>query len=106
MDYNSKCNTKEELAVLELIREDQYITSTEISLHTRLGTQQIREQINHMRSNGIPIVACNKGYRLTNSAQDVSNQIESLLGRINSIYNAIDGLEKAKIILKENNTNG
>ena len=55
-----------------------------------------------MRSNGIPIVACGKGYRLTNSAQDVSDQIESLLGRINSIYNAIDGLEKAKIILKTN----
>lgn len=99
MDYKSQCNSKDELAVLELIREDQYITSTEISLHTRLSTQQIREQINHMRSNGIPIVACSKGYRLTDSAQDVSDQIESLLGRINSINNAIDGLKKAKSIL-------
>lgn len=99
MDYKNQCNSKEELAVLELIREDQYITSTEISLHTRLSTQQIREQINHMRSNGIPIVACSKGYRLTDSAQDVSDQIESLLGRINSINNAIDGLKKAKSIL-------
>lgn len=52
-----------------------------------------------MRSNGIPIVACSKGYRLTDSAQDVSDQIESLLGRINSINNAIDGLKKAKSIL-------
>lgn len=99
LDYKSQCNSKDELAVLELIREDQYITSTEISLHTRLSTQQIREQINHMRSNGIPIVACSKGYRLTDSAQDVSDQIESLLGRINSINNAIDGLKKAKSIL-------
>ena len=106
MDYKSQCNSKDELAVLKLIREDQYITSSEISLHTRLDTQHIRKHINHMRSNGIPIVACSKGYRLTNSAQDVSDQIESLLGRINSIYNAIEGLEKAKNILKENNTNG
>lgn len=95
-NFYGYCENKEETKILSYLSTDKYITSTEISRLTGFSGDKIRNLINSMRTNSIPIVACNKGYRLTESSEEIQEEIDSLLGRISAIHRALIGLKRAK----------
>lgn len=95
-NFYDYCNTKEERKVLSYIAYDKYITSTEISRLTGYSGKKIRDLVNSMRTNSVPIVACNKGYRLTESSEEIQEEIDSLLRRISAMHRALIGLKRAK----------
>lgn len=95
-NFYSYCENTEETKILSYLSTDKYITSTEISRLTGYSTINIRKLINSMRTNSIPIIASNKGYKLTESSEEIQKEIDSLLTRISAMYRSLKGLKRAK----------
>ena len=55
---------------------------------------EIRRIVNELRSKGVPICSCNKGYYYAESASDIEETIAHLDGRISKIKAAQDGLRE------------
>lgn len=56
---------------------------------------RLRKCCNHIRKNSIiPLIATSKGYYVSNDPQEISDQIQSLMQRANSIQECAQGMAK------------
>jgi DNA-binding IscR family transcriptional regulator len=78
-----------------MINSKHWVTSKEIYSATGIRPIFIREIINRLRQDGIGIIAGNRGYLLSKSPEQITNQIKSMQGRINQMNKAIKGLKKS-----------
>ena len=62
----------------------------------RLSEVQIRKIINYIRNNQLVpgLVACSKGYYITNDPEEIKSYINSLSGRENEIRRVKESMEK------------
>lgn len=81
-------------AVVRFIPEyPRYITGKELSEKACLsGDQDVRYVVNKARRKGVPILSSKKGYSLATDAKQIADCVTSLIGRINSMNEAIRGL--------------
>ena len=64
---------------------------------------QIREKVNELRSRGVPICSCNKGYYYSESMDDIKETIVHLDSRIKKIKTAESGMRKILNSMEEMN---
>ena len=71
----------------------RYMTGKELSEKACLsGDQDVRYVVNKARRKGVPILSSKKGYSLATDAKQIADCVTSLIGRINSMNEAIRGL--------------
>ena len=79
--------------VLNLIIENEVITSSRIAQILNTNEAYIRRIINDFRSNGVPIWSCSEGYFYGYFQGDIQTTIKSLENRVNNQIRAINGLK-------------
>lgn len=75
-----------------ITRGDEPISAKNLSKIFGCPDVTIRRFINQARLEGYPICSCGKGYYYSNSKEDINRTIASLMHRITSIQNAVNGL--------------
>lgn len=78
------------------------ITSREITSQYGINGSVVREQVNDLRSQLVPVCSDKHGYFIATKPEDVDYTIAQLTSRINNIIRARDGLIKARTVLNEN----
>jgi biotin operon repressor len=81
--------------IIEYIKSHKGVPVSSTNLSEAFGKSgfDIRKVINTARSEGCPICSCHKGYYYSENEEEVEKTITSLKHRIESIQNAISGLE-------------
>lgn len=79
--------------VLNLIIENEVITSSRIAQILNTNEPYVRKIINDFRSKGVPICSCNEGYFYGYLQGDIQTTIKSLENRVNNQIRAINGLK-------------
>lgn len=74
--------------------KEKAITSKELERTFKCRSVDIREMVNQLRCNAVPICSCTRGYFYAENNFDVEDTIIHLNGRIKRIKDARDGLER------------
>lgn len=83
------------------IGESNRIKASEITQRTNLYGSQIREQVNKLRSEFVPIASDDKGYFIAETPEELNHTIAQLNSRIHKMIKAREGLKKAQRIMEE-----
>ena len=94
-DFTSIAESLEGFLRTEHCGERMAITAPELQERYRIRSVQLREIVNTMRLNGIPICSGVCGYYYAASAKDVAKTQASMKSRAASIIDAANGMEKA-----------
>jgi UDP-N-acetyl-D-mannosaminuronic acid transferase (WecB/TagA/CpsF family) len=93
--------SEEQEALLELVKEhDEAHPVFGKVLQAHFGfksDEQVREIVNQLRSQAVPICASRHGYFYAEHQHQINTQIKSLEGRIQGICNAINGLKLCQL---------
>lgn len=81
--------------------ESNRIKASEITQRTNLHGSQIREQVNKLRSEFVPIASDERGYFIAETPEELNHTIAQLNSRIHKMNKAREGLKKAQRIMEE-----
>lgn len=76
------------------VGEFKAVSSRELEVTFQMHGAKIREQINALRTAGVPICSCDKGYFYAENAEELSRTIRQLRSRIKKIACAERGLAR------------
>ncbi len=74
------------------IGKSRAIISSELEALTNLSGSQIREEVNKLRTAGIPICSGRTGYYLASTQEELDRTVAQLKSRVSQIRKAIKGL--------------
>ena len=75
--------------------ERNAVTGRELEAAFRVKSIEIRNMVNTLRREGVPIASRGSGYYYADAAQEVQNTIVQMTNRIVGIHAAIEGLKKS-----------
>ena len=99
-DFASIAESLESFLRLEHCGERLAIKAPELQERYGIGSVQLREIVNTMRLNGIPICSGACGYYYAASAKDIAKTQASMKSRAASITDAANGMEKSYELFK------
>ena len=74
-------------------RMNMYLEINQIKM--KMSQPKLRKYVNFIRTNGLlPLIATSNGYYVSESKEEIMNQIKSLYERSNSIKRCAEGLRK------------
>ena len=93
--------------VLSLIPkgEQNRITSTEIERAANIHGSTIRNIVNNLRANFVPIASDSNGYFIAENPDELNHTIAQINSRIHKMIKAREGLKKAQKNMLEENKN-
>jgi biotin operon repressor len=89
------CNLKSDILYF-IPKYPDKISGRELADVTGLrGSEQVRMQVNALRTAGYPIVSTSQGYSIATNSEQIEKCIQSLRSRCSAIEEAICGLYKS-----------
>jgi len=74
------------------VGKNRAIISSELEALTNLSGSQIREEVNKLRTAGVPICSGRTGYYLASTQEELDRTVVQLKSRVSQIRKAIKGL--------------
>lgn len=84
--------TIEKILLENHVGKSRAIISSELEALTNLSGSQIREEVNKLRTAGVPICSGRTGYYLASTQEELDRTVAQLKSRVSQIRKAIKGL--------------